>query len=249
MLDFGFIPDHQTLCPPVGLGLASRLRLIDRLNAGLDRKLTLVSAQAGYGKTTLLSEWIRESKRPAACVSLDEGDNELVRFLTYLITSLQGIDEGIGVDAQAALGAPEIPPVETLLTMLINDIAAFKDELTLILDDCHHIDAQPILDALDFLLDHLPAKTHLMMSGRVDPLLHLSRLRVGGQWTEIRQDDLRFTKAEAAALLNDLMGLDLSPEDIAALEVRTEGWIAALQLAALSLQGRHDRREFICIFN
>jgi LuxR family maltose regulon positive regulatory protein len=219
------------------------------MNAGSQAKLTVVSAPAGFGKTTLLSEWVRESKRPAAWVSLDEGDNELVRFLTYLITALQGIDEGIGVDAQAALGAPQAPPVETLVSMLINDIAVFERELALILDDCHRIDAQPIHDALDFLLDHLPANTHLVLSSRVDPLLHLSRLRAGGQLTEIRQNDLRFTKVEVAVFLNDLMGLDLSPEDIAALNTRTEGWIAALQLAALSLQGRHDRREFITAFS
>jgi LuxR family maltose regulon positive regulatory protein len=235
--------------PPTRSQLVRRPRLTSRMNAGSQGKLTVVSAPAGFGKTTLLSEWVRQSERPSAWVSLDDGDNELVRFLTYLIAALQGLDEGIGVDTQAALGASQTPPVETLITILINDIAAVESEFTLILDDCHQIDAQPILDALDLLLDHLPANIHLVMSGRVDPLLHLSRLRVGGQLTEIRQDDLRFTKAEVAAFLNDLMGLDLSPEDIAALEVRTEGWIAALQLAALSLQGRHDRKEFITAFS
>ena len=123
--------------PPTRPELVPRPRLTERINAGSQGKLTVVSAPAGFGKTTLPSKWVQVSERPFAWVSLDEGDNELVRFLTYLIAALQGIDEGIGVDAQAALGAPQAPPVETLLTMLINDIAAFEDELTLILDDRH----------------------------------------------------------------------------------------------------------------
>ena len=164
--------------PPTRSELIPRPRLTERLDDGLQGKLTVVSAPAGFGKTTLLSEWVRGSERPTASgpptsppqlcrsvrgtgwLSLDEGDNDLVRFLTYLIAALQGIDEDIGVDVQAALGASQTPLVETLLTMLINDIAAFEQELTLILDDCHCIDAQPIHDALDFLLDHLPRNMH-----------------------------------------------------------------------------------------
>jgi LuxR family maltose regulon positive regulatory protein len=192
--------------PPTRPELVPRPRLTERMNAASQGKLTVVSAPASFGKTTLLGEWVRESERPTGWLSLDQGDDNLVRFLSYLIAALQRIDEGIGVDVQAALGAPQAPPIETLLTMLINDIAAFERELALILDDCHRIDAQPIHDALDFLLDHLPENMQLVLSGRVDLPLHFSRLRVGGQLTEIRQNDLRFTKAEVAIFLNDLMG-------------------------------------------
>jgi LuxR family maltose regulon positive regulatory protein len=266
--------------PSTGLrtGLVSRPRLIERLNAGLDRKLTLVSAPAGFGKTTLVSEWIHSgvgtlrgkygvgeeddldgqtpstsySPRSAhtpefAWLSLDESDNDPTRFLTYLVAALQTIEADIGRDVLGALHASQAqpPPTEAILTVLINEIAAIPDRIVLVLDDYHLIEAQPIHDALTFLLRHLPPPLHLVIATRDDPLLPLARLRARGQLTELRATDLRFTSLEAAEFLNQAMGLDLAAEDIAALERRTEGWIAGLQLAAISMQGRKDVTGFI----
>jgi len=267
--------------PPVRPGLVSRPRLIERLNAGLHRKLTLVSAPAGFGKTTLLSEWIdagvgsREyavgkQHEPAgevsptpysilptpifAWLSLDEGDNDPARFLAYLIAALQQIAGGIGQGVLGALQSPRLadanalPPVEELLAALINQIHAIPDDFVLVLNDYHLITAQPIHDALTFLLDHLPPQMHLVIATRSDPPWHLARLRGQGQLTELRQADLRFTPDEATAFLNQVMGLGLTGEDVAALEKRTEGWITGLQLAAISMQGREDSAGFVQAF-
>ncbi|MFC1879426.1 tetratricopeptide repeat protein [Chloroflexota bacterium] len=235
--------------PPQRPELVSRPRLIERLNAGIRGKLTLVSAPAGFGKTTLVSEWVRGCGRPIAWLSLDEKDNDLARFLTYLIAALQRIDGGVGVDIQAALNESQSPQFEILLTKLISEIETSPDPSIMVLDDYHLIDSKPIHDALNFLVEYLPPAMHLVISGRTDPPLPISRLRVRRDINEIRTPDLRFTKAEVAAFLNDLMGFDLSSEDIAALESRTEGWIASLQLAALSMNGRDDRRDFISAFS
>ncbi len=223
--------------------------MIKKLNAGLGGKLTLVSAPAGYGKTTLVSAWAQQAGEPVAWLSLDENDNDLARFLTYFITSAQQIDREIGVDVLTALQSSQSPQTEILLTMLVNEIAARGNHFTLVLDDCHLIVSQSIHDALEFLLCHLPQGMHLVLIGRVDPPIPFSRLRAGGRLTEMRSDDLRFTEAEVATFLNDLMGLNLLPEDIAALDARTEGWIAGLQLAALSLQGRDDKHELVAAFS
>jgi LuxR family maltose regulon positive regulatory protein len=229
--------------PPVRPELVSRSRLIDQLNNGLNRKLTLISAPAGFGKTTLVSDWLRQLDIPIAWVSLDESDNDPVRFLTYFIAALQIIEApqehtgDIGQGALSALQSSQPPPTETILTSLINDVAGIPDKLLLILDDYHLIEAQSIHDALTFLLERLPPQMHLVIASRDDPHLPLARLRARGQLTELRAIDLRFTSAEAAEFLNQVMGLNLSAEDITALEIRTEGWIAGLQLAALALQG------------
>jgi len=242
--------------PSTGLRarLVSRPRLTERLNAGLHRKLTLISAPAGFGKTTLLSEWasqrVGESAdgRPVAWLSLDEGDNDPARFWAYLIAALQTIHEGIGEAALEALVSPQPPHVEALLTGLINEIAEIPDLSALVLDDFHVITDQRVNDEVTFFLDSMPPQMHLILSSRADPPWPLARLRARREMTELRTNDLRFTPKEAAAFLNEVMRLDLSPEDVAALEDRTEGWIAGLQMAALSMRGREDVSGFIRAF-
>jgi LuxR family maltose regulon positive regulatory protein len=240
--------------PPTRPEFVSRPRLIERLSEGLHRKLTLVSAPAGFGKTTLVSDWLRQLDVPIAWVSLDESDNDPVRFLTYFVAALQTIEarqEPAGDIGQGALGmlqSPQLPPTEAVLTSLINDIAAIPDRFVLVLDDYHLIETQPIHDALTFLLEHLPPQMHLVIASRDNPLLPLPRLRARGQLTELRATDLRFASSEASEFLNQAMGLNLSAEDIAALETRTEGWIAGLQLAAISMQGHEDATRFIKSF-
>jgi LuxR family maltose regulon positive regulatory protein len=225
--------------------VVSRPRLIRRLNQGLERKLVLISAPAGFGKTTLASEWVRdigETTPPisTAWLSLDEDDNDLARFLSYLVAALRTVDAGTGkgVLSQLQVAQPESTPAEEALTVLINDIAAIPGRMVLVLDDYHLIEARVIHDALTFLLQHLPPQMHLVVATREDPLLPLARLRARGQLTELRAAALRFTLAEAAEFLNRVMGLDLAEKDIATLEARTEGWVAGLHLAALALQGR-----------
>ncbi len=231
--------------PPIRPELVSRPRLIERLNAGLHRKLTLVSAPAGFGKTTLVSEWVTGCERLTAWLSLDEGDNDPTRFLTYLIAALQTIAANIGAGVLAVLQSPQSPSTESILTALLNEITTIPDHFVLVLDDYHVIDAKPVDHALTFLLEHLPPQMHLVIATREDPHLPLARLRARGQLTELRAADLRFTSSEAADFLNQMMGLNLSAEDIAALETRTEGWIAGLQLAAISMQGHQDAASFI----
>jgi len=207
--------------PPVRPELVSRPRLIERLNAGLNRKLTLISAPAGFGKTTLVSEWAHQvgAHRDApqiAWLSLDGSDNDATRFLAYIVAALRTIEANIGRGALSAIQSSQPPPAEAVLTSLINDVAALPDRMVLILDDYHVIEAQPIHDALTFLLRHLPPQMHLVIATREDPSFPLSRLRVRGQLTELRATDLRFRSSEAAAFLNQVMGLALSAKDIAA---------------------------------
>ncbi len=231
--------------PPLRPNLAPRPRLIERLNQGLQlgHKLTLISAPAGFGKTTLVNEWVTGCERPVAWLSLDEGDNDTTRLLTYFVAALQTIAArqslvgNIAEGVLAMLRSPRPAPIETILTPLLNEITTIPNNFILVLDDYHLIDAQPVDNALTFLLEYLPPQMHLAIATREDPHLPLSRLRARGQLTELRATDLRFTSSETAAFLNQAMGLDLSAEDIAALETRTEGWIAGLQLAALALQG------------
>ncbi len=234
----------QPLRPQVVL----RPRLVERLNAGLHRKLTLISAPAGFGKTTLISEWIAGCERPAAWLSLDDGENDPTRFVTYLIAALQTMAAHIGAEVEVALHSAQPPPIASLLTTLLNDITTIPDPFVLVLDDYHLVGAQSVDQALTFLLEHLPPKMHLVIATREDPHLPLARLRARNQLTEIRAKDLRFTPSEAGEFLVQVMGLTLSAEDVAALERRTEGWIAGLQLAAISLQGQHDATRFITSF-
>jgi LuxR family maltose regulon positive regulatory protein len=234
--------------PPPRPKVVFRPRLVARLDEGLYHKLTLISAPAGFGKTTLVSEWVASGERPVAWLSLDEGDNDLGRFLVYLVAALQTVMADMGEGLLAMLRSPQPPSIETMLTALLNEIAATPNNFILVLDDYHVLDAQPIDQALTFLLEHLPPQMHLVIATREDPQLPLARLRVQGQLTELRAADLRFTPSEAAEFLNQVMGLNLSAEAIAALETRTEGWIAGLQMAALSMQGRSDTASFIRAF-
>jgi LuxR family maltose regulon positive regulatory protein len=241
--------------PPPRPKIVLRPRLIERLNEGLSsgRKLTLISASAGFGKTTLVSEWVAgcerlEPKVRVAWLSLDEGDNDPARFLIYLVAALQTIMANIGEGVLGVLQSPQPPPTESILTILLNEITTIPDNFVLVLDDYHVIDSKPVDEALTFLLEHLPPQVHLVITTREDPHLPLARLRARGQLAELRAADLRFTPAEAAEFLNQVMGLNLAVEDIAALEARTEGWIAGLQLAALSMQGRSDAASFIKSF-
>ena len=236
--------------PPSRPKLVFRPRLIERLNEGLQsaQSVTLISAPAGFGKTTLVSEWIADFTRPVAWLSLDEGDNDPARFLTYLIAALQTVASGIGESILGVLQSPQPPPPESILTALLNEISAIPDPFVLVLDDYHVIDAKPVDSALGFLLEHLPPQMHLVITTREDPQFPLARLRAKGQLTELRVTDLRFTDSEAAEFLNQVMELRLSEEDIRALEARTEGWIAGLQLAAISMQGHKDATGFIKSF-
>ncbi|MGF1471323.1 MAG: LuxR C-terminal-related transcriptional regulator [Rubrobacteraceae bacterium] len=219
--------------------------MTERLDEGLHRKLTLVSAPAGFGKTTLLSEWLSGSQRSAAWLSLDEGDNDPIRFLTYLVATLQTVAPNVGEGTLGVLQSPQPPPTESVLTALINEIAAIPEDFVFVFDDYHVIGNEAVDDALIFIIEHLPSQMHLVVATREDPQLPLARLRARGQLTELRAADLRFTPEEAAEFLEGVMGLDLSAQDIGALEDRTEGWIAGLQMAALSMQGREDIGGFI----
>ncbi|CAA9286302.1 MAG: Transcriptional activator of maltose regulon, MalT [uncultured Chloroflexi bacterium] len=235
-----------------------RHRLRERLNRGAEAKLTLVAAPAGFGKTTLLADWLGEwvaaapqaaaGGRAGAWLSLDQGDNRPASFWAYLIAALRTVVPDTGAHALSLMGAPQPPPVEAVLAPLVNELAAAPYDVVLVLDDFHVIDSSEIQARMAFLLDHLPRQVHVVIATRADPELPLARLRARGELVELRAADLRFTPDEAAAYLNEVMGLELAVEDIAALEGRTEGSIAALQLAALSMRGRDDVAGFIAGF-
>src|SRR5437867_2981052 len=232
-------------------GLVPRPRLNDRLNRGAESKLTLVSAPAGFGKTTLLADWLAAVEvdgRTVTWLSLDQSDNHPASFWTYLIAALQTAEPHIGASAISLLQSPQPPPIEAVLTLLLNELGGMSTDLVLVLDDYHVIDAREVHDGVVFLLDHLPPRPQLVIASRADPPLPMARLRARGELVEIRAADLRFTPDEAAVYLNQGMGLDLTAHDMAVLEDRTEGWIAALQLAALSMQGRDDVAGFIADF-
>jgi LuxR family maltose regulon positive regulatory protein len=228
-----------------------RASLVARLNQGLQKKLILVAAPAGYGKTTIIVDWL--AQLPADCartwLALDEGDNDPRRFLMYLAAALEQIQIGSGESIQAVLRSPQPQPDELILTMLMNQMTASPRSLVLVLDDYYFIHSLAIHKQLAFLLDHQPANMHLVLITRTDPLLPVARLRAQGQILEIHQDDLRFSSTEVGEFLQDLMELPLEPEDITTLERRTEGWIAGLSLVAISMQGRDDLKSFIQAFS
>ncbi len=252
--------------PPVRPGWVRRDRLLQRLDESLGHKLTLISAPAGFGKTTLLCAWIARvpassegprsggpSRSPAApaqvaWLCLDPADNDPPRFWHYALAALQGAGVPIGQDLQSSLQSPPPTVRAWFVADLVNSLAAFSGELVFVLDDYHFIESAEVHEILAFLLDHLPPQVHLVIATRENPPLPLARLRAGANLLEIRAADLRFTVGEAAEFLRGSMGLDLVEEEIAALEQRTEGWIAGLQLAALSLQRCEDRRAFISAF-
>ncbi len=231
-------------------GRVTRHRLDERLSLGAESALTLVSAPAGFGKTTLLAQWLASAPvdgRSTAWLSLDQRDNDPTVFWTYVVTALKAAESGVGSAALSLLQAPPAP-IDAVLATLLNDLQAVPNDVVLVLDDYHVIDSRDVHDAMAFLLEHLPPQVHLVIAGRADPQLPLARLRGRGELVEVRAADLRFTPDEAAAYLNGVMGLALTASDVTALEERTEGWIAALQLAALSMQGRDDVTAFIAGF-
>ncbi len=258
----------------------ARPQLLAQLAAGVGGKLTLIAAPAGFGKSTLLSDWIGEAEAPAVALSpttldpgksataktatraprptfcwlsLEESDNDPIRFWLYFIAALQAMNPGLGADIPALLQSPEPPPLETVLTILLNDLRAWPTEIVpaiiLVLEDYHVITTPAIHQSLTFFLEHLPPTLHLVMTTRADPPLPLARLRAHGQLAEIRADDLRFSGTETALFLNERMGLQLAPEEVDLLAARTEGWIVGLQLAALSMHGHEDKADFLRSFS
>ncbi len=237
--------------PALKRDLVLRKRIDDALSDGIraGRKLTLISAPAGFGKTTLVCEWLEMCKIPAAWISLDENDGDAARFLTYLIAALQTLISGVGDGVLAALQSSSPIPPNELLTTLLNELSSIEDDFILVLDDLHAVDSRAVDELLAFLVEHMPQQMHLVITTREDPALPLARFRAKNQLTEVRTAELRFTENEAADFLNQVMGLDLSSEDVAALDKRTEGWVAGLQLAALSMQGKSNAVEFIRSFS
>jgi LuxR family maltose regulon positive regulatory protein len=238
--------------PAVRRELVPRPRLLARLAEGIAHPLTLIAAPAGFGKTTLVSEWhASEAGRnfPLAWLALDDDDNDPARFLTYVIAALATLKLGFGESILALLKSPQPAPAKLILTYFINEVNQFSAPFALVLDDYHLINASSIHEAMTSLLDHLPPLMRLIITTRADPPLPLARWRARRQLVEIRGDDLRFTSTETAAFLQQVMGLTLSPADIALLEWRTEGWVAGLQMAALSMQGRTDLTRFLNSFS
>lgn len=231
--------------PPPPQRLVARARLLKQLDEGLQGKLVLISTPPGFGKTTLVSNWIATQDLPAAWLSLDTEDANPRRFLTYLVAALQNALPAVGASVSSALDSAQMPPADSILTALLNEIAATGRAFVLVLDDYHVIDSNEIDRLIAFLVDHMPPVMHLIMTTREDPQLPLARWRARAQLVEVRAADLSFTPAEAALFLNQGTGLDLTSEEIAALEARTEGWVAGLQMALLSLRGRTDVAAFI----
>ena len=238
-------------CPACNRALCPVSALVEALDEGLARRLILVCAPAGFGKTALLADWVRRGGRPVAWLSLDAGDNDPARFWRHAVAALDRVRPGIAERVGPLLGPPAPPSFEGLVTALINELAAQPgdDELLLVLDDYHLIDAQQVHESLVFLLEHLPPGVHLVLASRSDPPLPLARLRAAGQLAELRAGDLRFTAEEAAALLREAAGADLPAAAVAALAARTEGWAAGLQLAGLSLRGQPDVAGFVAAFS
>jgi LuxR family maltose regulon positive regulatory protein len=234
--------------PAVRPELVPRPHLVDRLNEGLSRKLILIAAPAGYGKTTLLSSWVAGCGQPVAWLSLDDHDNEAARFLAYLIAAIQTVEADLGQDILSALQSPQSSTIENWLPVLVNQLDTVARPFVLVLDDYHLITEPAIHQAIVFLLEHQPAQLHLAIATRKYPPLPLPRLRARGQLTELRQADLRFTAEETTAFLRRGMGVELATEDVAALVSRTEGWIAGLQMAALSIRDRAGVSRLIAAF-
>jgi LuxR family maltose regulon positive regulatory protein len=234
--------------PPTRPSLVPRPRLIEQLNAGLHCNLTLISAPAGFGKTTLLSDWSQQVSQPVAWLSLDEEDNHLARFLAYFISAIQSIGVDLNIEPESILQSTQLPETKTILTTIINDINAAQTSFMLVLDDFHVMETPAIHQAVSFLLVHLPPQMHLVIATRSDPIIPLSRLRGRGQINELRVDDLRFRNEEAGVFIYQVIGIDISADQIATLNTRTEGWIAGLQMAAISMRDEDDIPGFISSF-
>lgn len=231
--------------PATGINTVLRTELFEKLNTGLSRKLILISAPAGFGKTTLVSDWINRYRIPTAWFSLDNGDNDPVDFLSYIISGIQNIHSEFGHNAIKLINSPNKPSNESILSLLINDILNINQNFLVVFDDFHLIRSNEILNIITFLLEHIPGNTHIVMLTRSDPALSLSRLRSQHQLVELRSSDLSFSANDISVLFNKKLKLGLSIEDVYSLETKTEGWIAGLQLTALSMQGREDISAFI----
>ena len=234
--------------PSLRTNRVERPRLFDRMNSGLDKALILVSAPAGYGKTTLVSSWLQEIKIPSTWISLDESDNDPIRFLQYILSALHIVFPPLHADLLGVLQGAQPTTFEPLLNIIINEIAGRDTPFVLVLDDFHTIRAQPVLDMIAYLLGHIPPQMHLPLLSRTDPPLQFSHMRATNQMVDIRAEHLRFTRDEIASFLNEVSGLKLSFEEISAMEARTEGWIAGLQLAAVSMKGIDDVHNFVTAF-
>ena len=238
----------KLFAPPLVAQSVSRSRLIQRLHGGLARKLTLVCAPAGFGKSSLLGEWAAGCDRPCAWVSLDQGERDLQQFLACVVAAVQTVDPSVGTSAWALLQTAPPPLARSVLNALLNEVAEDLEALLLVLDDFHLVACEPVDEALAYLIEHLPPQMHVALATRTEPALPLARLRARGQLTELRQEDLQFGSDEAAAFLHQTMALKLSDAHVAVLAARTEGWIAGLQMAAISLQGNNDPDQFIQSF-
>jgi ATP/maltotriose-dependent transcriptional regulator MalT len=235
--------------PRLQPGFVPRRRLLDRLEAAPAGQLVLVCAPAGFGKTALLGDWAGQRRRAVGWLSLDEGDNDPARFWRHVVAALDRVRPGVAGEVAPLLGPPAPPSFEGLVSALINELAAQSDRVVLVLDDYHLIQAHQVHGALEFLLEHLPPGLQLVVASRTDPPLPLARLRARGRLAEVRERDLRFTAEEAAALLRGAVGPDLPEAAVAALTARTEGWVAGLQLAGLSLRGHADPAGFVATFS
>lgn len=236
--------------PPARPQMVLRSRLTERLQEGLSYNLILISAPAGFGKTTLVSEWIRQiqPQTATAWVSLDEGDNDPVRFWDYFIAALQKIQSNVGDGTLDILHSPQLPPVESMLTELINELSGIASDFIIVLDDYHLVESQQVHNSITYLLEHQPEQMHLVIAARADPPLPLARFRGREMVLEMRTDDLRFTLDEVNRLLNELKAPELASEDVAELNGRTEGWVVGLKMAALSMKGQKDIPGFIADF-
>ena len=214
--------------PPAGNNVVHRTELFEKLNSGLSRKLILVSAPAGFGKTTVVSDWIDQNKIPAAWFSLDNGDNEPVDFLSYIISGIQSIQPAFGQSALPLLNSPNRPSVESITSLLINEIININQNFLLVLDDFHLIKSNEVLKLVSYLLEHIPGNIHIAILTRSDPVLSLSRLRSQHQLVELRLSDLSFSANDISVLFNKKLKLGLSVDDVYSLETKTEGWIAGL---------------------
>jgi LuxR family maltose regulon positive regulatory protein len=230
-------------------GFVPRSRLVERVTEASTRELALISAPAGFGKTALLADWSRRRQRPVAWLSLDAGDNGPVRFWRHVVAALDRVRPGLAERVGPFVGPPAPTSIDGVVTAVINALASDPDDVSLILDDYHAIEAPAVHASLLYLIEHIPPGLHVMLATRADPPLPLSRLRAGGQLAELRADDLRFTADEAAELIRGVGDADLSADSVAALTARTEGWAAGLQLAALSLDGRGDGARFVATFS
>ena len=231
--------------PPPGNNIVQRSVLFEKLDSGLSRKLILVSAPAGYGKTTLISDWIKQNKIPAAWLSLDNGDNDQAVFLSYVIAGIQTIHPEFGQSALRLINSPNSPSVESVASLLINELLGIDQHFLLVLDDFHLIKSNEVLKLVTYFLEHIPGNIHIVILTRSDPALSLSRLRSQHQLVELRLSDLSFSANDIFVLFNKKLKLGLSVDEVHSLEIKTEGWIAGLQLAALSMQGSEDISGFI----